>query len=99
MTDQLDLFQEAPDKLAPRTIYLVGIDTDSADINVIPFYEKYEALAYARQQFTELIDGYENYSEVREEKDMSAYDLRDGWFYSATDWDGIQVWCREAKIR
>lgn len=99
MTNQLDLFVEAPEKLAPRLIYLVGIDTDSADIDVVPFYNKYEAIPYARQQFDQLIGDYDSYSEVTEEDQMSKYARKDGWLYTATDGDGVHVWVREVRIQ
>lgn len=99
VTKQLELFEEAPKKLAPRLIYLVGLDTDSADIDVIPFYDKYDALSYARQQFEQLTESYADYAEVREEADMNTYAKKDGWFYTATDGDGVHVWAREVKIR
>jgi hypothetical protein len=98
-TKQLDLFPEAPIKLSPRTIYLVGIDTDSADIDVIPFYDKYDALSYAHQQFAEYTKDYADYAEVREEGDLSVYAIKDGWLYTATDGDGIHIWVREVKIK
>jgi len=95
-SNQLELFpQEAPAKLLPRSIYLVIIEDRHCDVGVIPFYDKEDAIVYARKEARQYCRHIDDLDET-----LSPFAAKAGYIYTATyscEGDGIAV--REETIR
>jgi len=96
ISKQSELFpQEAPAKLLPRSIYLVIINDRHWDTEVIPFYDKEEALAYARKEVQKSCRNIEDLDETLHPQAAKAGYLYVG-IYSC---EGDNISVREETIR
>jgi hypothetical protein len=95
MTNQQELFPEAPAKLLPRLIYLVIINDRHAEPEAIPFYNKDEAIEYARSY---VISTNSHHGDI--EEGLTESMKKAGWlYYCLYSCESDSVWVIEEKIR
>lgn len=93
---QQELFpQQAPASLLPRKIYIIVVEDGHADVDVIPYYGREEAIAQARK----LVNDYCRYPEDIEES-LTVRMAQQGWiYYCVYSGDGDSVRVIEETIR